>query len=291
MLDLRLTSTAPVLVYGLSRQQGWHQVEIIQAYGTNVVGGVAADTGPDDQGEITVFKSCTEAVSATHATACVTVTPPETTADAVLEAAEAGIRIVVSLAKGVPAHDTLRVLRRIRELGTIWIGSASSGFAIPSERVKLGWIPDYCLAPGGFALITTGDALAYEVGQRMIASGLGQSIWIDVGNDPVKGTRLPDLVSFLQQDDATAGVILVGNAGGSDEEELAEAVKSEGLRKPVFALAPGLSLPDTFASTHVESLPGATAVSAARKRAALEASGASVYNSVGALIEALQATT
>lgn len=290
MLDLRLTSATPVLVQGLSRQQGWRQLETIQTYGTNVVGGISADGDPDDPGDIAVFRSCTEAVSATHATACVTVTPPETTADAVLEAAEAGIRIVVSLAKGVPAHDTIRVLRRIRELGTIWIGSASSGFAIPSERLKLGWIPDYCLGPGGFALITKCDALAYDVGQQMIASGLGQSIWIDVGSEPVKGTRLPDLVPFLHQDAATAGVVLVGSPGGSDEEEFAEAIKSEGLAKPVFALVPGLSLPDTFAATHVESLPGATAESAARKRAALEASGASVYNSVGALVTALRAT-
>lgn len=290
MLDLRLTSATPVLVQGLSRPQGRRQVETIKAYGTNVVGGVSADGGPDVPDDITVFQSCTEAVSATHATACVTVTPPETTADAVLEAAEAGIRIVVSLAKGVPAHDTIRVLRRIRELGTIWIGSASSGLAIPSEHLKLGWIPDYCLAPGGFALITKSDALAYDVGQQMVASGLGQSIWVDVGNEPIKGTRLPDLVPFLQQDDATTGIVLVGSAGGSDEEEFAEAIKSEGLGKPVFALVPGLSLPDTFAATHVESLPGATAASAARKRATLEAAGASVYNSVGALVTSLQAT-
>ncbi len=290
MLDLRLASTAPVLVQGISRQQGRQQAETIRAYGTNVVGGIATDGAPDNGSDITVYRSCTEAVSATHATACVTVAPPETTADAVLEAAEAGIRIVVSLAKGVPAHDTIRVLRRIRELGTIWIGSASSGFAIPSERLKLGWIPDYCLGPGNFALITKSDALAYDVGQQMIAAGLGQSIWIDVGNEPAKGTRLSDLVPFLQQDDATAGVILVGDAGGLDEEEFARAIKSEGLTKPVFALVPGISLPDTFAATHVESLPDATEMSAARKRAALEASGASVYNSVGALVKSLQAT-
>ncbi len=290
MLDLRLTSATPVLVQGISRPQGLRQAEEIKSYGTNVVGGVAADGGPNDPGDITVFRSCTEAVSATQANACVTVTPPETTADAVLEAAEAGIRVIVSLAKGVPAHDTIRVLRRTRELGTIWIGSDSSGVAIPSERLKLGWIPNYCLGPGHFAVVAKCNALAYDVGERMIASGLGQSIWIDVGNEPLKGTRLADLVPFLRQDDATVGIVLVGSTGGSDEEEFAEAIKSEGLGKPVAALVPGLSLPDTFAATHVESLPAATGTSAARKRAALEAAGASVYNSVGALIKSLRAT-
>ncbi len=288
MLDLRLTSTTPVLVQGISRPQGVRQAEEIKSYGTNVGGGVSADGGPNDSGDITVFRSCTEAVSATHALACVTTTPPETTADAVLEAAEAGIRVIVSLAKGVPAHDTIRVLRRIRELGTIWIGSASSGIAIPSEHLKLGWIPNYCLGPGRFAVIAKCDALAYEVGQQMVASGLGQSIWIDVGNEPLKGTRLADLVPFLKQDETTVGIILAGSAGGTDEEEFADAIKSEGLEKPVAALLPGLSFPETFAATHVESLPGATATSAARKRAALEAAGASVYNSVGALVKSLQ---
>ncbi len=290
MLDLGLTSKTPVLVQGISRPQGLRQADSIKAYGTNVVGGVSLDGGPENSGDIAVFQSCTEAVTATHATACVTVTPPETTADAVLEAAEAGIRVVVSLAKGVPAHDTIRVLRRTRELGTIWIGSASSGLAIPSERLKLGWIPDYCLAAGRFAVITKCDALAYDVGQQMIAAGHGQSIWIDIGNEPLKGTRMAELVPFLMQDDATAGIILIGTAGGSDEEEFTAAIESEGLTKPIFALLPGLSFPDTFAATHVESLPGATATSAARKRAALEAAGASVYNSVGALVKSLQAT-
>lgn len=290
MLELRLTSETPVLVQGISRPQGQRQAEMIKSYGTNVVGGVSADGGPSTSGDIAVFQSCTEAVSATQAIACVTVTPPETTADAVLEAAEAGIRVIVSLAKGVPAHDTIRVLRRTRELGTVWIGSNSSGIAIPSERLKLGWIPNYCLELGRFAVIATCDALAYDVGQQMIASGLGQSIWIDVGNEPIKGTRLADLIPFLKQDDATIGIILVGSAGGSDEEEFAEAINAEELAKPVFALVPGLSLPETFAATHVESLPGATATSAARKRAALEAAGASVYNSVGALVKSLQAT-
>lgn len=291
MLDLALKSAMPVLIQGISLPQGLRQAELIKAYGTNVVGGVTADGGPADPGDIAVFQSCTEAVTATHATACVTVTPPETTADAVLEAAEAGIRVVVSLAKGVPAHDTIRVLRRTRELGTLWIGSASSGIAIPSERLKLGCIPDYCLGAGRFAVVTKCDALAYDVGQQMVASGLGQSIWIDIGNDPLKGTRFADLVPYLKQDEATAGIVLVGTPGGSDEEEFADAIRSEKLAKPVFALLPGVSFPDTFAATHVESLPGATATSAVRKRAALEAAGASVYNSVGALVKSLQATT
>ncbi len=290
MLDFRLPSATPVLVQSLSQHHSRHQVETIRAYGTNVVGIVSTEDAPDRENGIPVFRSCTEAVSATHAAACVTAAPPESTADAVLEAAEAGIRVVVSLARNVPVHDTVRVLRRIRELGTTWIGSASSGLAIPSERLKLGWIPDYCLRPGNVALVSTNNALAEDVGHRMIAAGLGQSIWIDVGNAPVKGTRLPDLVPFLQRDNATARVVLIGSAGGSDELEFAEAIKSEGLTKPVAALVPGVSLPDTYTATHVESLAGGTAMSASRKRAALEAAGASVYNSVGDLVIALQAT-
>ena len=288
MIDLRLDAQTPVLIHGLARPHGRRHLEHMRAYGTNIVAGVAYRADVEAPDDLPMFRSCAEAVAATQAEACISFGRPETVIDAVLDAAESRIRLIVSAAKGVPVHDSLRALRRMRDLGTVWLGSASAGLALPSAALKLGSIPNNALIPGPFALLTTCDALAFEVSRQMAADALGHSVWIGLGNDPVKGTRLAEVLPFLQQDAETQAVVLVSAVGGTDEEEMAQAVVDEKFDKPIFALIAGQNLPNSFATTHVEALHGGLSATAGRKRAALEAAGATVYNSIGSLLEALR---
>jgi len=275
-VTLNLVRGMPVIVQSADLASCGRWIEAMRRYGTNVAGCVSLGAKQDRFGELPVFQACADAAAATKAAACVSVLPPRTAADGVLEAAEAGIPLVVSLSAGIPIHDTMRVRRRIGDLRACWIGGASSGIACPAAGVMLGAMPAEALGPGSVALVSTAGALAAEAGFRMRDEGLGQSLYVDVGGDLVKGTRLTALVDQVKADTATATVVLLGTADGTEEEELAERIGPAGLGKPMLAYIAGRTLPDAGA--------------VARKEAALAAAGATLYNSLGALVAALKAT-
>ena len=288
--DLRLTSDTPVIVQGIEVHAGRRWVESMRQYGTNIVGWVSASSEETTADGLPVFRSHADARSATGAEACVSMAPPRSAADAILEAADLGIRLIVSLTAGMPLHDAVRVRRRIDDLRVAYVGPGSSGIAIPAARVKLGSMPEDALAPGGVALVTASDSLAAEAGYQMVQTGLGQSLYIDVGSHMIKGTPMAVLPALLQADTATKVVALLGTTRGTEEEDFAAAIGPSGLAKPVHAYIAGHALPAGALGGFwpLPDAPGATAT-AARKRAALEAAGATVYNSLGALIKALQA--
>lgn len=290
-LDLRLTSETPVILQGIERETSRRWAEAMRRYGTHIAGWVSppATAATDaDAGGLPVFPSCAEALAATNAEVCVSMVEPRLAADAILEAADTGLRLIVSLTPGVPLHDAVRVRRRIRDLRTTLVGTGSSGIAVPAARVKLGSIPDHCLAPGRFALVSASASLASEAGYQMVQSGLGQSLYIDAGSHIVKGTPMEDLPALLQADAATEAVVFLGTPRGAGEEEFAGAMRRSGLMKPVFAYVAGHMLPDgSFGGFWPPpGTPGLLPV--AGKQAALEAAGAEVYNSLGALIKALK---
>ena len=178
-----------------------------------------------------MFADCRDAVLATGAVASVAMAPPLETLAAVEEALAAGIRLIVTVAEGIPLHDAMRIGRAVRHAGATWIGASTPGMAIPGE-MKLGFLPDVCLRPGPFAIMTKSGTLSYEVGYRLARAGLGQSIWVGVGGDPVKGVRFADLLPVFFADARTQAIILVGEVGGSEEEECADALLRLGVRKP-----------------------------------------------------------
>jgi len=288
--DLRLTSQTPVIIQGIEVQESRRWVDSMRRYGTRVVGWVSASAEETEADGLPVFRSHADALSATGAEACVSMVPPRSAADAILEAADSGVRLIVSLTAGMPLQDAVRVRRRIADLRITYVGPGSSGIAVPAARVKLGSMPDGALAPGAVALVTASDSLAAEAGYQMVQGGLGQSLYIDVGSHTIKGTPMAALPALLQADDATKAVALLGTTRGTEEEDFADAMRRSDLGKPVFAYIAGHALPAGALGGFwpLPDAPGATAA-AARKRAALEAAGAKVYNSLGALIKALQA--
>ena len=280
-----LSRSTPVIVQGITGRMGSTHASLMHGYGTNIVGGTSTRSDVAEVAGVPVFGSCREAVLATGAIASVAMAPPLETLAAVEEAIGAGIRVIVTVAEGIPQHDAIRIGRAVRRAGAIWIGGSTPGMAIPGE-IKLGFIPDVCLRPGPFAIMSKSGTLSYEVGYRLAHAGLGQSVWIGVGGDPVKGVRFADLLPMFFADERSHAVILVGEVGGSEEEECAAALARLGLRKPVYALIAGREAKEGVSMGHAGALVMGQLGTLDSKTQRLTAAGARVFGSLETIVEA-----
>jgi succinyl-CoA synthetase alpha subunit len=280
-----LSRQTPVIVQGITGRMGRTHAALMRAYGTNIVGGTATRSDIKEAAGVPVFTSCAEAVLATGAVASVAMAPPGETLAAVQEALAAGIRLVVTVAEGVPQHDAIRIGRAVRRAGATWVGASTPGLAVPGE-CKLGFLPDVCLAPGPLAIMSKSGTLSYEVGYRLAREGLGQSIWVGVGGDPVKGVRFADLLPTFFDDPRTSGIVLVGEVGGAEEEECAEAYARLGARKPLLALVAGREAKEGVSMGHAGALVHGDFGSMQSKTARLTAVGGRVFGSIEDLIAA-----
>ena len=280
-----LSHETPVIVQGITGRMGRTHAALMRAYGTNIVGGTSTRTDIPEAAGVPVFASCREAVLATGAVASVAMAPPMETMAAVEEALAAGIRLIVTVAEGIPLHDAMRIGRAVRHAGAIWIGGSTPGMAIPDE-IKLGFLPDVCLRPGPFAIMSKSGTLSYEVGFRLVHERLGQSIWVGVGGDPLKGVRFADLLPIFFADDRTHAIILLGEVGGSEEEECADALMRLGTRKPLYALIAGREAKEGVSMGHAGALVMGDAGSLASKIQRLTAAGARVFGSLETLVQA-----
>ena len=215
-----------------------------------------------------------------------TLASPDATGHAVLDAAEAGVAMIVSPTFLVPIHDTMRVRRRLRDLGVVWIGPGAAGLAIPENSINLGVIPNELLRPGNVGVIAKPSTLALEVGFAMAQQGIGQSMWVGMGIDLMKGQRPADLIPFFSQDERTAVLALIGGLGGNDEEDFADAIRRYGLQKPVVALLSGQHAVQQK-SKFLRILETRLSSSFAEKRTALERAGVAIYDRIDDLIGAL----
>jgi succinyl-CoA synthetase alpha subunit len=257
----------------------------MRAYGTNIVGGTSTRADTTEAAGVPVFADCRAAVLATGAIASVAMAPALETLAAVEEALAAGIRLIVTVAEGVPLHDAMKVGRAVLRAGATWIGASSPGLAIPGE-IKLGFLPDVCLRPGPLAIMSKSGTLSYEVGYRLAQEGLGQSIWVGVGGDPVKGVRFADLLPVFFADPRTHGIVLVGEVGGSEEEECADVLARLGVRKPLYALVAGREAKEGVSMGHAGALVFGDVGTLASKTQRLTAAGARVFGSIEALVQA-----
>src|SRR4051794_12924648 len=197
-----LSRSTPVIVQGITGRMGGSHATLMRRYGTNVVGGTSNRTDIAQAAGVPVFANCADAVLETGAVASVVMAPPGETLEAVREALGAGIKLVVTVAEGVPLHDAVKIGRAVRSAGAQWVGASTPGLAVPGE-CKLGFLPDVCLNPGPLAIMSKSGTLSYEVGYRLAREGLGQSLWIGVGGDPVKGLRFADLLPVFLNDART----------------------------------------------------------------------------------------
>jgi len=279
-----LSPASPVIVQGITGRMGRRHAQHMRAYGTNIVGGTSSR--PNDDDEFPVFSSVRETVEATDAVASIAMTPPLDTLAAATEAFEAGVKTVVTIAEGVPVHDALRLRSIAKSHGGIWLGASTPGMAVPN-KFKIGFLPDIALRPGSFALVSKSGTLSYEVGYRLASLGLGQSIWIGVGGDAVKGVRFADLLDPLLSHKPTQAIVLIGEVGGSEEEEFAAAVQARGgSSKPIFALLAGREAKEGVSMGHAGAITYGNTGTMASKVERLGAAGITVASSIAGLIEA-----
>jgi succinyl-CoA synthetase alpha subunit len=280
-----LSRETPVIVQGITGRMGRTHAALMRGYGTNIVGGTSTRTDMPEAAGVPVFANCRDAVQATGAIASVAMAPPMETLVAVGEALEAGIRLIVTVAEGIPLHDAVKIGRAVRQAGATWIGASTPGMAIPG-KIKLGFLPDVCLRPGPFAIMSKSGTLSYEVGYRLAQERLGQSMWIGVGGDPVKGVRFADLLPVFFDDPRTRAIVLVGEVGGSEEEECADALTRLGVRKPLYALIAGREAKEGVSMGHAGALVMGDAGTLASKTQRLTEAGARVFGSIETLMAA-----
>ena len=288
MINPRIDRRTPVIVQGITGRAGQMHSRLMKQYGTNIVGGVSPAKNTNNINEFDVFPDCAAAVEATGARASVLLVGAFDLLRAMEEAIAAGIRYLVTPTEGMPVHDALKAWKRCRETETIWIGASTPGMAIPGE-VKLGFLPDDSLKPGPLGLMSKSGTLSYESGYRLAQAGVGASVWIGVGGDPVKGTRYADLVPFYASDAQTKALLIIGEIGGSEEEEFAQALTAHKFGKPVFALIAGRSAPAGVTMGHAGALVHGSHGTYAAKRAALEAAGVTVFGSLNEMVEGIAA--
>jgi succinyl-CoA synthetase alpha subunit len=288
MINPRIDKETPVIVQGMTGRAGQLHSRLMAQYGTRIVGGVSPEAKVREVNGVPVFAACAEAVEKTGARASVLLVGAMQLLDAMRDAVAAGIRYLVTPTEGMPVHDALAARRLVRDAGAVWIGASTPGMAVAGET-KLGFLPDDSLQPGPLGLMSKSGTLSYESGYRLARRGIGTSVWVGVGGDPVKGTRFADLVPFYAADAPTRALLIIGEIGGTDEEEFAQALGRERFAKPVFALIAGSSAPEGVTMGHAGALVHGNHGTYAAKRAALEAAGVQVFKSLNEMVEGIAA--
>jgi succinyl-CoA synthetase alpha subunit len=274
-----------LLVQGFGRQGQLH-ASVSRSFGTQVVGGIRPGKGGTQTDGIPMFESVRDAVRETDANASVIFVPAPGAADAILEAAAAGIPLVVAITEGIPVLDMLRVRAALRGSATRLIGPNCPGLLEPAVRVRIGIAPPSIFRPGPVGVVSRSGTLTYEAVHQLSQLGVGQSTCVGIGGDPIPGTSFIDVLEFFERDPATRAVVMIGEIGGTAEEEAAEYVASE-MSKPVVAFIGGRTAPPGKRMGHAGAIISGGKGTAQDKTAALEKAGIAVSESPAAIAATL----
>ena len=277
-----------VIVQGITGRDGSFHARQMLEYGTRIVAGVTPGKGGQKfEQKVPIFNTMHDAVSATGANASVIYVPPMFAADAIMEAADAGVELIVAITEGVPVLDMTRVHPFVTDKGARLIGPNCPGLISPG-KTKIGIIPGRICTPGTIGVVSRSGTLTYEVVYQLTRAGLGQSTCVGIGGDPINGTNFIDCLRAFEEDDETIAVAMMGEIGGTDEQEAAAFVR-EHMTKPVVGFIAGQTAPPGRRMGHAGAIISGSAGTAAEKIAAFEAAGMGVAKRPMDFVELLRA--
>ncbi|MEC4673618.1 MAG: succinate--CoA ligase subunit alpha [Nitrospirota bacterium] len=286
-MSILVNKSTRVVVQGITGKEGSFHATQCKAYGTQIVAGVTPGKAGQEVEGIPVFNTVRDAVKKTEATTSLIFVPPPFASDAILEAADAGIWLVVCITEGIPVNEMVRVKRALQSTQTRFIGPNCPGI-ITADECKIGIMPGFIHKKGKVGVISRSGTLTYEAVNQLTNLGLGESTCVGIGGDPIIGTGYIDLLQMFERDDETEAVVMIGEIGGDAEEKAAAYIKKE-ITKPVIGFIAGITAPPGRRMGHAGAIITGGKGTATEKMAALEAAGVRVVRNPAEIGETVKA--
>ncbi len=277
-MSVLVNKESKIIVQGFTGSEGtFHATQMIE-YGTNVVGGVTPGKGGQTHLDKPVFNTVAEAVNTVNADTSIIFVPPAFAADAIMEAAEAGIKVIITITEGIPINDMTKAFQYVQQKGARLVGPNCPGVITPDEA-KVGIMPGFVFKKGKVGIVSKSGTLTYEASDQVVAEGLGISTAIGIGGDPIIGTTTKDAIELFMNDDETDCIVMIGEIGGQLEADAAKWIKATGNKKPVVGFIAGETAPKGRTMGHAGAIVGGSEDTAEAKKRIMKECGIHVVDS------------